>query len=289
MSSNIASKRKRRSEEGSNPNNDVDSARSGLVSLNGLSYLLAPDLSVCTSRKHVTSFAQQPSYTQGQKISIILNSGSYFIDPQNSFLNLTVTNTGNCNARLGMGSACNLIRRIVISSRSGDEIERVDRVNQLAVVLDRYTKSSQWMNTVGSAAGYTDMVTSLSDPDDDETDFNCIYRSGTAGGRDERTYSIPLSSISSLFRSYDKLLPSHLCSGMRFEFELESGDIAYRMTPKLTEDTTFNYVVSDVELCMDAYQLTDSVSRVLNETAATSGLEIPFVTYSHVSDSVKEG
>ena len=52
---------------------------------------------------------------------------------------------------------------------------------------------------------------------------------------------------------------------------------------------SINYTISDVELHMGAYTLTDSVTRVLNETAATSGLEIPFVTYGHVQDSVKQG
>ena len=115
-------KRKRRSEEKANPNSDVDAARSGLVSLNGLSYLLSPDLSVAVSRKHVTSFAQQRSYTPGQKISLILNSGAQFIDPQNSFLKLTVKNATESHGFFGIGSAVNLFRRVVISSRSGDEV-----------------------------------------------------------------------------------------------------------------------------------------------------------------------
>jgi hypothetical protein len=211
--SNQAGKRKRTSEEGSgNPNGDVDAARSGLVSLNGLSYLLSPDLSVAVSRKHIVSYSQQPSYTPGQKISIILNSGAQYIDPTNSFLKFTVTNETDQGGKFGLGSAVNLIKRLVVSSRSGDEVERCDRVNKLNCVLDRYTKSSEWMNTVGSAMGYS-TTHALVVPNAD--DWNIVMPTGDATGADIRTYSIPLSSISSLFRSYDRLLPSHLMSGMR--------------------------------------------------------------------------
>jgi hypothetical protein len=57
---------------------------------------------------------------------------------------------------------------------------------------------------------------------------------------------------------------------MRFEFELESARVAM----KSIGSTAVNYSVKDVELHMDSYTLTDSVTRVLNETAATTGLEI---------------
>jgi hypothetical protein len=262
-------KRKRRSEEPSNANSDVDAARSGLISLNNLSYLLSPDLSVAVSRKHVTSFSQQNQYSPGQKISIILNSGAQYIDPGNSFLKFTVTNPTAASGTFGIGSACNLFRRVVISSRSGDEVERVDRLNKLAVVLDRYTKSKEWMQTVGSAMGYTNDFEATAATNDD---FNGIMPTGDANGGDVRTYCIPLACLSSLFRSYDKLLPSHLCSGMRFELELESARVAY----KSIGGTPINYTISDVELHMDAYTLTDSVTRVLNETAATTGKYVSF-------------
>ena len=143
------------------------------------------------------------------------------------------------------------------------------------------------MSTVGSAMGYTNNVTKIPP---DRNDMNFLMPMGDTitptGGEatktkaDIRTYSIPLSSISSLFRSYDKLLPSHLMSGMRFEIELESARVAFQSIQTGTTGTSsINVTVSDVELHMDAYTLTDSVTRVLNESAATSGLEIPFVTY----------
>jgi len=71
---------------------------------------------------------------------------------------------------------------------------------------------------------------------------------------------------------------------MRFELELESARVAMKSIGGIV-----NYNIKDVELHMDSYTLTDSVTRVLNETAATTGLEIPFVTYGHVSDAVKGG
>ena len=98
-------------------------------------------------------------------------------------------------------------------------MERCDRVNKLNCILDRYTKGQEWMSSVGSAMGYTNNYESATA---DRDDWNSIMPTGDTvatvpTGADVRTYSIPLSSVSSLFRSYDKLLPSHLMSGCRFE------------------------------------------------------------------------
>ena len=146
------------------------------------------------------------------------------------------------------------------------------------------------MDTVGAGAGYNSSFGDVPSIDN----YNSVMPTGhlnTDGkesGADVRTYCIPLACLSSLFRSYDKLLPSHLMSGCRFELELEASKVAFKSVAGATAPS-IGYTVDDIELHCDAYTLTDSVTRVLNETAATSGLEIPFVTYSHVEDAVSQG
>ena len=289
----VANKRKRQSGMPSNVNSDVDAARSGLVSLNQLSYQLQPDLSVAVSRKHTTSFAQQREYTENQKALIILNTGSSYVDPQNTFLKLTVTRTGGTNPGYwGWGSAGNLFRRLVISTRDGSEIERLDQCHKLNAVLDRYTKSKHWMDTVGSMAGYSSRPDKKQQEPDAispaDQEFVIGYNTSDSWDKlsetkdDSRTYIIPMACVSSLFRSTSTLLPSVLMSGLRIELELETSGFAIR-------STDYVYKVSDIEVHTDAYQLTDSITRVLNEHAALQGLEIPIITYAHVSDVVSAG
>ena len=240
-----------------------DSVRSGLVSLNKLDYTLSPDLSVCVSRNFKRHFAQQPNYGPSQRSIIILNSGSDYICPKNTNLVFSVTNKGNFPVTFGNGSCANLIRRVVLTSRSGDELERVERVNQLSNVLDRYERSEDWVSTIGGVSGYRDKATVAAATAD------------IAVGVTER-YVLPLSSITGLFRSFDRLLPSMLCSGLRLEIEWEVAAVAFQ---SLDAAAVPNYEITRLEVSADSYTLTDSVQRSLNETASLSGLEVVFASY----------
>jgi hypothetical protein len=199
---------------------------------------------------------------------------------------------------LGSGSALNFIRRITLTSRSGDELERVERVNQLAPILDNYTRDPAWFRTIGKMMGYSpvrgrqdrysvgpkpvnegygqtlvndatrnrffvDAVPQDIHPDGtnlalgagdwsadgnvmkgDATGIVSSYRAArevhgmhpgfiipaltdsmTPG---EVTFIIPLSCMFGLFRTCDKLLPSMLTSGLRFEIEFEDANVVAR-------------------------------------------------------------
>ena len=265
-SGNKSAKRQRGSEA---KTSQSDSVRSGLVSLNKLDYTLSPDLSVCVSRAYKRHFAQQPNYTPSQRSIIILNSGSDYIDPKNTSLVFSVTNKGTHDVTFGNGSCANLIRRIVLTSRSGDELERVERVNLLAPVLDRYEHSEDWVSTIGGCQGYRDKATVKANAAD-------------IAVNDTNRYVLPLGSICGLFRSFDRLLPSMLCSGLRLELEWETAAVAFQ---SLDAGAVPSYEITRLEVSADSYTLTDSVQRSLNETASLSGLEIVFASYFNTQSS----
>ena len=267
MSSSSGNKRQRGSEA---KTSQSDSVRSGLVSLNKLDYTLSPDLSVCVSRAYKRHFAQQPNYKPGQRSIIILNSGSDYIDPKNTALVFSVTNGGTHDVTWGNGSCANLIRRVVLTSRSGDELERVERANLLAPVLDRYERSEDWISTIGGVSGYRDKAAVAAGAAD-------IYVGNT-----ER-YVLPLGCITGLFRSFDRLLPSMLCSGLRLEIEWETAAVAFQ---SLDPGADPSYEITRLEVSADSYTLTDSVQRSLNETASLSGLEVVFASYFNTQSSV---
>lgn len=292
-------------QRGAEVSNQADVARRGLVSVNRLDYTLQPDLSVAVARSSKKHFFQQQSYNHGQRAICILNSGAEYIDPQNSYLKFNITtgvadHAADSSLNLGVGSGCNFIKQIILTSRSGDELERIEQVNQLAPVLDRYMNSANWLNTHGDMIGYyngTETSVSATTVKREEIKNNQgIWEIGgtttgadlpskgqvvPAGATAVKTFVIPLGCISGLFKSFDRLLPSMLCSGLRLEIEWET---AVDVGMWGSAVTTPSYTVNDLEIVLDQYQLTDSIMRVLNEEAAIRGLEVVFSTwYNHDS------
>jgi hypothetical protein len=113
----------------------------------------------------------------------------------------------------------------------------------------------------------------------------------------KKKFLIPLSSLSQFFRTTDKLIPAALASGLRVEFQLNPATlpfVAYDMLPtkageaeawKLNgapyNDPLISYVITNPRMLLDSYQLTDSIQRAMNETIASSGIEMPYVASYH--------
>jgi hypothetical protein len=299
---------------------DADTARRGLMSLNKLTYTLDPDLSVCVARSYKTHNFQTPVYKPGERAICILNSGADYIAPDTSYLSMTVKNTSDSPITWGPNGSClNLISRIVLTSRSGEEIERIDRPNFLWSLKDPYHKGSDWFKSVGSAQGYCDreayqrggfpigqpspeMIAGSANLDAGSSAWVHKYTSLEAGNvipsQGAATFQILLSGFSGLFESTTRLLPSHLMSGLRFEITLEQpqtcctklgtyGNGEFVFTPPTAVAASLEIIKMNIVL--DSYTLTDSVQRALNEIAATSGLEIPFKSYYYSPTALNGG
>lgn len=238
---------------------DRNAARSGLIGLNNLTYRLEPDMSVavnCTDKNH---FFQQQKYTNAQRAVCVLNSGADYIDPRRSFLCFTIKlpdnvygyivakdgaagNFWNLHERITFGkqknnnfyggdtnefygSAINLIHSITISTRSGDELSRIERLNLLQYILNPWTRDKQWNDTVGAAMGQNQYFTLGHDP---AVNTN---RKATS-----MRVAIPMYCLSGLF-NYDKLLPAMLMSGLRIEIAWAAPQTAFVRSPLLAEQT----------------------------------------------------
>lgn len=296
----------------------ADTARRGLVSVNNLDYVLNPDLSVSVSRANKKHFFQQTSYQPGGRAICILNSGAEYVDPQNSYLSFVLRvptlYSGTAPSTLPVtpaqfqaatydqqythkvGSAINWLKRIVITSRSGDEIERIENLHLLAPILDRYIQSSEWVETVGKLPGYSDARTEgavSGNPTAISSSVSIAQAAGvklgsgatetqevaTKKGQYHRVhYCIPMACISGLFRSFDRLLPSMLCSGLRFEIELSTSADAVGVAGG-NKIGNAEFAIEDPQITLDQYQLTDSIQRVLNEESAMRGLEVTFTSW----------
>lgn len=237
---------------------DRNAARSGLIGLNNLTYRLEPDMSVavnCTDKNH---FFQQQKYTNTQRAVCVLNSGADYIDPRRSFLCFTIKlpdihyghrvganahgSFYDMNERITFGkqknnnyyggdtnefygSAINLIHSITISTRSGDELSRIERLNLLQYILNPWTRDKQWNDTVGAAMGQNQYFTLGGDK---EVNTN---RKATS-----MRVAIPMYCLSGLF-NYDKLLPAMLMSGLRIEIAWAAPQTAFVRSPLLVQET----------------------------------------------------
>lgn len=280
----------------------ADAARNGLVIVNKLDYELKPDLSVCVSRSNKIHHFSQTIYTAGQRMICVINSGADYIRPDRSYLEFSIKNTTTtAEMFLGQGSATNFIKDIIITSRSGDECERILDVNKLSSFLVKSCASKAQINTTGALSGFSTKSTHLVKHNE-----NLYAHKGTADGeiylrpKIDRTsnnggseyvsikpaetlkFIIPLSMLSGIFK-HDRLLPSMFMSGLRFDMLLETNQKS-AMTSSNTRLNNGNVQGAKWELIRpriicDSYQLTDSVQRVLNEEAATRGLELVFPSW----------
>ena len=240
---------------------EKDLARAGLIGINNLIYKLEPDMTVavnCTDKNH---FFQNQTYTNTQRAVCVLNSGADYIDPRRSSLNFTIelpnetaglygyqvvntagqaadpcpeiitfgkpidsryiAGTGQQHKEKFAGSAVNLIERITISTRSGDELSRIEHLNLLNYVMGPWTRDEAWNDTVGSAMGVNRYFTLDADRQKNENK-----------GAHKMRVSIPLYVLSGLF-NYDKLLPAMLMSGLRIEIQWASPSSAFVRDPSI--------------------------------------------------------
>lgn len=144
--------------EGGGGGGDAETAKRGLIAVNNLRYELAPDLSVVVSRTMHSQIFHTDSYSAPQRMVTQWNSGSSYIDPQNSYLefDLEVTHKNTHRVCFGNGSATSLFRDVSIVSRSGDEIERSEHIWNIMPEQDRMHRPTDWFKTVGSLAGYNE-------------------------------------------------------------------------------------------------------------------------------------
>ena len=108
---------------------------SGILVKNDLVYSLPPDLSVAVERRTIRQYSQGTDYVDGQRCTFVLNTGADFVDFTSSYLTFEfqLSSAPNGSVTFGndrIGSACNLINRITVSTRSGDEITRIDNCNK---------------------------------------------------------------------------------------------------------------------------------------------------------------
>jgi hypothetical protein len=253
---------------------DDQGKRQALISVNDLTYVLPPDLSVAVVRTHTNHYFQQSEYTNNQRSICILNTGAHYIDTRCSSLEFGIRLTGNNSNVTGgyfgdHGTALNLIESITISSRAGDELCRINDADLLHYITTPMKYDQEWLSSVGQGMGYRGVVNG------DGKDWNRRY------------FSIPLYALSDLF-AYGRLMPSMLMSGLRISISWTRPDQAFQARQAgapaaLGANRISSYTIINPYISTYAYQLSDGVQRDLNELSATNGLEIVYCDWEPTS------
>ena len=254
------------------------SKRQGLIAVNDLNYVLEPDLSVASNKTHKTHFFQNSTYTPGQNAICILNSGADYIDTRRSWLQFDVqtndvtTQVPFSDAQAGVrerahidgrdlqkfgssGSACNFIKQLTVSTRSGDVLCQLFDFNLMSAMMLPITYDKDWFDSVGTAMAYGGFITA----------------------NNTSRFIIPMYILSPLF-AYGRLMPAMLMSGLRIEIVWEDANKAYYSLGG-PDGHSSQYIVQDPQFHLSSVQLSDSIQRALNELSATNGLEIVYCDY----------
>ncbi len=198
------------------------SSRMGVIEINDLVYKLEADLSVAVNRTHKTGYFQNNAYTNNQTSICIMNSGADYIDPRRSFLSLSIqlpitpalgtdvnvpqTYNPYISANLGPnGSVLNFIDSVVVATRSGDELSRINDYAQLMHTIIPWMFGEEWRRTIGQQIGLGAFLGGSNS-------------NGVSSNMVRTRFQIPLYLLSPVF-AYGRLLPSMLMSGLRVEIK----------------------------------------------------------------------
>jgi hypothetical protein len=194
----------------------------GLIEINDLVYRMESDLSCSINRTHKNSYFQQTQYDQTQTSTCIINSGADYIDARRSFLTLTIvlpptTSTNGISsdptdpmyyayisAYFGAnGSVLNLIDNVVVTTRSGDEISRINDYGTLMYHYIPWTFGKEWRRTIGQQIGLGSYLGGQN---------SNLYASENTMA----TFNIPLYLLTTPF-TYGRLQPAMFMSGLKIE------------------------------------------------------------------------
>lgn len=258
--------------------------RDGLLATNDLVYILPPDLSVSVNQTHKNQYFQANEYANTARAVCILNTGADYGDMRHSSLDFEIEITPGAEGHGGWfgrtGSILNIIKSITISSRSGDELSRIQDFNLLSYHQNPLRFDKGWVDTVGGTIGYGQY---LSHKD-----------SGNANFRKQR-FSIPLYLLSDFF-GYGRLMPPMVLSGLRVEIEWATPDEAFltcnllnRSAVSADDSGIASFKIVDPFISIRAVQLTDATQRTINELSATNGLELVYCDYERTDRTLNAG
>lgn len=237
------------------------------LAVNNLVYENPDALSLAVSRSSSRLFFQRSTYNPGETAIIDFNSGTDFIDPENSYLAFTlspIASAATATCSFASGSAMNAIRQVTIRSRSGVEIDRVERANVWSLYETQYRNPSSWFTSVGAAMeGFGQGTTAMA----------CVTAATSSTGY---RFLLPLKRLAPFFKPIKRSqkIPPQLMSGLHMEIIWESFGTV--LLQGAGAGTITSYQINNLSLVCDVISMTDDVQKTINQQSADAGLEYAY-------------
>lgn len=223
---------------------DTGDQMADLLNWNNLTYKMPVTNSVVSARNIKKYPADRNSYSWGLggtgsagPIFFHLQAGEQYVDWGKSFLEITLEHDPRCAETVwlnyGLGSICNFIETVIVTTRSGTEIHRIEQFNRWRALQDRLHEKSAWFKQIGSMMGYTsdEKFTRLQmcDKFNDQVSFTefCPDEVATAGKASNfenvqsKTFLLPMDRLGGPFAT-GQLSPAVLAGGLIIELRLGS-------------------------------------------------------------------
>lgn len=238
-----------------------DQLTQSLLQVNKLLYKMPPMIGISSKRHHRIDYFQSSSYVNGEVMVLDSQTGSEFVNPKTSYLKMKIVPNGN--GSFNSGSAANVINRIVVRTRTGKEVCRLENANLLIKDKQIYECPRDWKLTQGLSQGY-------------DANQSLALTQVPSGGQ---VYILPLWVIPCF--NVDVLLPPQMMEGLRLEITLESPNVAFGRYTGPNDSTVTEYSVERPEIHWDSIDLADQFKRKIAEMAAKQGLNIVHKEYFH--------
>lgn len=237
-----------------------DSLTQSLLQVNKLLYKMPPMIGIASKKHHRIDYFQSSNYVNGEVMVLDSQTGSEFVNPKTSYLKMKIEPNGA--GSFNTGSVGNVINRIVVRTRTGKEISRLENANLLIKNRQIYECPRNWKRTIGVSQGYN--ISELLA--EEEVPISKVY-------------ILPLWVIPCF--NVDCLLPPQMMEGLRIEITLETPNVAFGPITGPTPSTVTEYSVNRPEIHWDSVDLADQFKRKIAEMAARQGLNIVHKEYFH--------
>lgn len=237
----------------------ADSMTKAVIS-NKLFYQSPPLISLFNSRQYVKYPALTQTYSSGKNVIVNLSNSEIFVNAKNSYIQFDITFTDDNVAADVWSDMSSIFSRVRFIHASGVELSHHKNANGYASIMTKLHKESEWEINQGSMSGY-----------------NRPFAVGT------HRIAVPLSQICSVFRPLDdNLIPPFLLSSSRLELLLESDASAFKWANVGAGGT---YSISNVEVVLDSYVLSDAAFSLLESMSAAGRVEYTCEDYEDIEQT----
>jgi hypothetical protein len=250
----------------SGPKKEVASADSmtKAVISNKLFYQSPPLISLFNSRQYVKYPSQSQTYTPGKNVIVNLSNSEIFVNAKNSYVqfDLNIDEGENKAATVAdpWSDCSSIFERVRFIHASGVELAHHKNANGFASVRNKLHREPEWTKNQGAMSGYNKAYTQAGGP---------------------HRIAVPLSQICSVFRPLDdNLIPPFLLSSSRLEFNLEAANDAFKWAA-----LGGTYTISNVEVVLDSYVLSDAAFSLLESMSAAGRVEYTCEDYEDIEQT----